>query len=201
MKRKLTALQWTGIVALVLFTVFITWKAKLLEKTLHEGNDAAALIDHQAADFALPSLDGSTVSLADFKGKKKVVVSFWASWCGPCRMELPALAKFYRKYHKDSSDFEFLAISVDDDREAAESYAHSEKLPFPVLLDPTGKAERAYSVDAIPSLFIIDSKGKVIYGKTGVDEAMEVELSIHLGIDLKLITPSKPGAQNDDSGN
>jgi peroxiredoxin len=173
----------------------------MLEKGLREGNDAAALVNKQAADFALPALDGSTVSLADFKGKKKVVMGFWASWCGPCRMELPALAKFYRKYHKDSSDFEVLAISVDADRVAAESFAQSAKLPFPVLLDTSGKAEHAYSVDAIPSLFIIDSNGKIIYGKTGVDESMEFQLAVHLGIDIKLETPAKPGAKNDDSGN
>lgn len=198
---KLTALQWAGIVVLILFTVFITWKAKMLEKGLREGNDAATLVNKQAADFALPALDGSTVSLAEFKGKKKVIVSFWASWCGPCRMELPALAKFYRKYHKDSPDFEILAISVDDDRAAAESFAHSAELPFPVLLDTSGKAQHAYSVDAIPSLFIIDSNGKIIYGKTGLDEGMEVQLAIHLGIDLRLATPVKPDSENDDSGN
>lgn len=196
MKRKLSPAELLAIVALAIFTVFITWKAKSLEKRLQERSEASALVSKKAADFALPALDGKTVSLANYHGKKKVVVSFWASWCGPCRLELPALAEFYKKYHKDSSNFEILAISIDDDRAAAEAYASKAKLPFPVLLDLDSKAADAYSVEAIPSLFVIDQNGTVVYGNTGMDMAMEVRLAVQLGIDLK---PKKPGAADDDA--
>src|ERR1700690_4590433 len=139
MSIRPSAPQLLGIVAFVLFTAFITWKAKSLDWRMHEGSDASALVNKRAADFSLPSLDGKTISLADYHGNKRVVVSYWASWCGPCRTELPILADFYKKYHKDSSDFEILAISIDEDRNSAEAFANRAKLPFPVLLDLDSK--------------------------------------------------------------
>jgi peroxiredoxin len=198
MGRKPSPAQVLGIAALAVFTLFITWKAKSLEKRLHEASDASALVNKKAGDFSLQGLDGQTVTLADYRGKKKVVLSFWASWCGPCRLELPVLADFYRKYHKDDSNFEILAISIDDDRADAEAYASKAKLPFPVLWDPASQAADAFSVEAIPSLFVIDSNGTIIDGNTGVDAAMEVRLAMRLGIDLK---SKRPGARDDDGSN
>ena len=197
MRGKLSPPELIGIAALAVFTLFITWKAKSLEKRLFKRSEASALVGKKAADFNLPTLDGETVSLAGYRGKKKVVVTFWASWCGPCRLELPILADFYKKYHKDSSNFEILAVSIDSDRAVAESYASSAKLPFPVLLDPQNLAAGAYSVEAIPSLFVIDSNGTITYGNTGMDQAMEVQLAMHLGISLN---PNVPGVAHDDSG-
>lgn len=198
MRRNVTAPGLLGIVALALFTIFFTWKAKLLEKNFLERNEASAQVNKEAADFTLPALNGQAISLADYRGKKKVVVSFWASWCGPCRLELAQLTDFYKKYHKNNSDFEILAISIDEDRGAAEAYASREKFPFPVLLDPGNKAADAYSVEAIPSLFVVDSKGTVAFGNTGMDQALEVQLAVQLGIDLNL---KKPGAADDSSRN
>jgi peroxiredoxin len=198
MSRKSSPALLLGILSLAAFTPFITWKAKSLEKRLHEGSDASALVHQRAGDFSLQGLDGQTITLADYRGKKKVVLSFWASWCGPCRLELPALADFYKKYHKKDSNFEILAISIDDDRADAEAYASKAKLPFPVVWDPASKAADAYSVDAIPSMFVIDSSGTIIYGNTGMDAAMEVRLAMQLGIDLKA---KDPGATDDDGSN
>src|SRR5260370_42496565 len=115
MGKKPSPAQVLGIAVLTVFTLFITWKAKSLEKRLHEGSDASALVNKKAGEFSLQDLDGQTVALADYHGKKKVVVSFWASWCGPCRRELPALAAFYREDHKDGSNFGIVATSIDED--------------------------------------------------------------------------------------
>src|SRR4029077_16599465 len=145
-----------GIAILAIFTVFITWRAKALESSLLLRAQTPALTNEMAPEFALSSLDGRTVSLADYKGKKKLIVSFWASWCGPCRLEMPALRSFYERHHKTSPNFEIVAISIDDDRAPAEAFATQAKLPFPVLLDPTGKTAAAYDVESIPLLYVID---------------------------------------------
>ena len=196
--RKLIPLEIAAISALALFTVFITWQAKSLEMRMHARSEASALVNKQAAEFALPSLDEQRITLADYHGKKKVVLSFWASWCGPCRLELPVLADFYRKYHKADSNFEILAVSVDDDRGEAEAYARKAKLPFPVLLDLDSKVADSYSVDGIPTMFVIDTNGTILWGNSGMDTAMEVRLAMQLGIDVR---PQKPGAADADTGN
>ena len=196
--KKLTSPQMLGIAVLALFTVFITWKAKSLEDRMHARSEPSALVNKKATDFSLRSLDAQQVALADFRGKKKVVLSFWASWCGPCRMELPILADFYRKYHKADSNFEILAVSVDEDRADAEAYASKAKLPFPVLLDPHSSVADAYAVEGIPTMYVIDPNGTIVYGKAGMDTAMEVRLALELGIDIR---PKQPGATDDNTGN
>ncbi|HLZ13980.1 MAG TPA: TlpA disulfide reductase family protein [Candidatus Acidoferrum sp.] len=200
MLRKLSPLQIAAIVALLLFTVFITWRAKRIEKALASHDTISSLDGKPAPNFSLDSLDGHKVTLADYRGRKKVVISYWASWCGPCRVELPEMKRFYEKYHKDDSDFEFVAISIDEDREAAEEYAQKAKLPFPVLLDLGHEAADAYSVDAIPATFIVDKDGKVKRTQTGLDEAMEVKLGIELGLKMENGIPPSAGKSGDDGG-
>jgi thiol-disulfide isomerase/thioredoxin len=92
-----------GIAALSVLTVFLTWRAYLLETDLQRRSQQPLLADRQAPDFAASTLDGRRVSLADYRGQKKVVVAFWASWCGPCRLEMPALTKFYKENHRADS--------------------------------------------------------------------------------------------------
>jgi peroxiredoxin len=183
-KTKLSASAILGIAVLAAFTVFITWRAKKLESAIVQRAQTPALKDKPAPEFELPTLDGRTVSLSDYRGKKLVVVSFWASWCGPCRLEMPALRSFYERHHKTSDYFEILAISIDDTRREAEEFADVEKLPFPVLLDLRSKVADAYGVDGIPVLFVIDKYGKVIYGHAGFDPGLEFQLAQKLGIKI-----------------
>ena len=199
MRVKPTARAILAIAALAAFSVFITWRAKKLETALLEQGDRPAIANNEPApEFALPSLDGRTVSLADYRGKKKLVVSFWASWCGPCRMEMPALRTFYEQHRKNSDNFEIVAISLDEDTEDAQAFATKEKLPFPVLLDPRNTTAQAYGAETIPTLYVVDENGKVVYGEVGYDVLLQMQLARYLGIPSE---QKEVGTASDGTGN
>jgi peroxiredoxin len=191
MPLKLSPKIWLLVLLFLAATIALTWKAKALEKRLHrDSSSPSALVNNPAPDLQLASLSGQSVSLQDFRGKKKVVISFWASWCGPCRLELPVLQAFYEKYHSGSDTFEILAVSTDEDRSEAEKYVKQAGLGFPILWDPHGEAQSAFGVDSIPALFVIDEKGKVLSVDVGFDSAMEFKLLQRLN--LKPV-PKAPG--------
>lgn len=181
-----------AVAALALFTVWITWRAKAIEIGSRWRNDASALTGRPAPDFSLQSLGGGRVSLADYRGKT-IVVAFWASWCGPCRMEMPVLAQFYRQTHTPDSGFEILAISIDDSEEPAQDAANTLKIPFPVLLDADSRVANSYGVENIPMLFVIDKTGKVTYSHAGFNMGLDILLAHQL--DIKNYTPASGGNQ------
>jgi peroxiredoxin len=174
-----TAIAITG---LALFTVWITWRAKAIEigaARPHSGRHVT--LNKPAPVFHLTALDGRAVDLAEYRGHN-VAITFWASWCGPCRMEMPLLRTFYQKARKQNADFEILAISVDSEREDAAIAAKELKIPFPVLHDADSKVSDAYGVEAIPTMFVVDQKGYLKYTSTGLDMSLEFMLAQQLGI-------------------
>ncbi len=178
-------------------TIALTWKAKGLEKHFLRHADEPAMNGRQAPEFDGQTLAGEAIASREFKGKKKIVVSFWASWCEPCRMELPELRTFYEKYHRADSRFEVVAISTDQERFQAEKYVKEAKLPFPVVWDESGAIGERFGVESIPVLYVIDENGKVVYGQTGYGFGLEAELRRFLG--LKDSDAKKAGADDDSS--
>jgi peroxiredoxin len=117
-----------------------------------------------APDFTLKSQSGENVRLSDFRGQV-VLLNFWASWCGPCRQEMPILDAINKKYQ--ALGFTVLGINVDLKSEKAINYLKDTPVNFPVLYDPESKVSELYSVSAMPSTAIIDRDGHVRFIHAG----------------------------------
>ncbi len=115
----------------------------------------------RAADFKLETLDGQTVSLQSLRGKV-VFLNVWATWCGPCREEMPSMQTLYDDF-KGNKDFVMLAASQDTSgRSVVASYVAKNGFHFTILLDPENKISETYDVSGVPETFIIDRKGQIV---------------------------------------
>ena len=117
-----------------------------------------------APDFTLRTLNGPNLRLAEQRGRV-VMVNFWATWCGPCRQEMPQLDRLYQKYK--SSGFVLLGVNVDEDARKATDVAAKLGVTFPVLLDTEKSVSKLYDVSTMPSTMLIDRDGKVRYVHRG----------------------------------
>jgi peroxiredoxin len=116
----------------------------------------------QAIDFKLDTLSGEPITLSELKGKK-VIVNFWATWCPPCKEEMPVMQEFHAKYGKD---VELLAINIDPQYNVKE-YQKSLGLTFPILLDTDDKINNAYDILTVPTTFIINEQGIITHKQIG----------------------------------
>jgi cytochrome c biogenesis protein CcmG/thiol:disulfide interchange protein DsbE len=118
-----------------------------------------------APDFAFPDLDGKMVRLSDYRGKV-LFFNIWATWCPPCREEMPSMEKLYKELK--GSDFEIVAVAIDaSGAKAVVPFVKEYNLSFPVLLDPEGTIKTRYGITGVPESFIINRQGiieKVIIG-------------------------------------
>ena len=124
----------------------------------------------KAPDFALRSLDGPNLRLQEQRGRV-VMVNFWATWCGPCRIEMPHLERLYDKYR--ASGFQLLGINIDEDPRQAAALATKLGLRFPVLLDTEKKVSKLYDLSTMPSTVLIDRDGRVRYIHRGYRDGYE----------------------------
>ena len=125
-------------------------------------------IGYEAADFTLPDLQGKAVRLSDFRGKV-VFLNLWATWCPPCRMEMPSMQALYKRLA--SRDFVMLAVAEDEGGAAAVgSFVRDAGLSFPVLLDPEATLSPRYGATGYPETFIIDRSGRVVNHTIGPEE-------------------------------
>jgi peroxiredoxin len=123
-----------------------------------------------APDFAAKSSAGRNVRLSELRGQV-VLINFWASWCSPCRQELPLLGKIYTQYR--SAGFALLAVNVDDNRKDAEGMLKRLDLKFPTLFDGGKSVAKLYGVDTMPATLVIDRDGRVRYVHRGYYEGYE----------------------------
>lgn len=114
--------------------------------------------------LVLSELDGKSVDLAAHRGKV-VLVNFWATWCEPCRDEMPALARLQKKLGPQR--FVVLAVNVDEPESRIRRFLEQTPLGFPVLLDPERKAGRAWSVRVLPASYVVDREGRIRYSAVG----------------------------------
>lgn len=109
-----------------------------------------------APDFALPDASQQTVRLADFIGQV-VLINFWASWCAPCRQEMPLLEALYQRYAP--LGFSLLGINVEEDASLADRFLQGTPVSFPVLYDRENKVSQLYDVIAMPTTILVDRQG------------------------------------------
>jgi len=126
-----------------------------------EQESPAVAAGDKAANFKLEALDGSTVSLDQLRGKV-VFLNIWATWCGPCREEMPSMETLYDEL-RTNRDFVMLAVSQDTKgRIVVAPYVEKNGYHFKVLLDPENKVGEAYEVSGVPETFIIDRGGRIV---------------------------------------
>ncbi len=124
----------------------------------------------KAPDFTLPAIGGTNLRLQEQRGRV-VMVNFWATWCGPCRVEMPHLNRLYDKYR--DAGFVLLGVNIDDEPRKAAEFASRLGLRFPVLWDADKKVSRLYDLAAMPSTVLIDRDGRVRHIHRGYRDGFE----------------------------
>jgi len=142
----------------------------------------AAEIGAQAPEFALRDLEGNEVRLSDYRGRT-LLLTFWATWCGPCRLEMPAFEARYQELLDDG--FTVLAINFDEPEEDVRVFRDELGLSFPLLLDPGGSVQRLYRIRGYPSGIFVDPLGVVRIVHVGlITEGQLTDYLAELGYSL-----------------
>ena len=139
------------------------------------GNGALPLEGQPAPDFTLKTLDGNTVTLSKLQGQP-VLINFWASWCTPCRAEMPEIVRVYEAHKADGLVVLAINMTFQDSLPEAQAFAKEFHMPFPVLLDDTGAVARdAYRVPVLPMSFFVDRKGVIAHRQIGAMNGKQID--------------------------
>ncbi|HSI51381.1 MAG TPA: TlpA disulfide reductase family protein [Ideonella sp.] len=131
---------------------------------------AAPTPNAPAPDFTLRTTEGRNLRLQEQRGQV-VLLNFWATWCAPCREEMPQLGKLYERYQ--GAGFQLLGVNVDEDPAAAAALAQKLGVKFPVLLDSAKQVSKLYELNSMPSTVLIDRDGKVRFLHRGYRAGFE----------------------------
>ena len=157
--RTLLERYWTfATIAILALGALWIWVSKIPPGSTTSGAIPAPQEGFLAPNLELRTIDGNRITLSDLRGKV-VLLNFWATWCPPCRAEMPAMQKVYSDYGPD--DFVILAVNntQQDARDAVDAFILDQGLSFPVLLDISGEVSAQYQVNSMPTSFFIDPEG------------------------------------------
>jgi thiol-disulfide isomerase/thioredoxin len=141
------------------------------------GSSAGRLISQPAPDFALRSFGGENVRLSEHLGEV-VLINFWATWCGPCRQEMPLLDGIYAKYHR--AGLVLFSVNIDEEQERAVEMARTLGVSYPVLFDSRKEVSRSYDVGTMPLTVLVDREGVVRYVSEGYKPGYELRYTERL---------------------
>jgi peroxiredoxin len=158
--------MWRNILAVVVLLGLVGWGVydylNSNNSVKEEQRDIGIDIGYTAPDFTVNTLDGERVSLSDYRGKM-VILNMWATWCGPCRVEMPEMQRFYEKFKYEGNGVEILAVNMTfrDDVQTIKEFVNEFGLTFPILLDEKNTVGSLYRVLNIPSTWFIDEEGVI----------------------------------------
>ena len=138
--------------------------------TLLSFTAAAGIVGQPAPDFALRSMQGPSMRLSEHLGEV-VIINFWATWCGPCRQEMPLLDEIYGKYQR--AGLVLFSVNLDESAPPAIEMAQTLKVSYPVLFDARKEVSRAYDISAMPVTVLVDRAGVVRYVSEGYKPGYE----------------------------
>ena len=143
---------------LILILTTVLASVLLLTSCGTGSNPPTASVGKQAPDFQLPNLEGETASLNDFKGKP-ILLNFWASWCGPCRYEMPYMQDIYEEW--PDNELVLMTINLGDSPAKVQEFLQTSNLSLPVLLDSHNEVAKQYAIQYLPTTFFIDKDGVI----------------------------------------
>jgi cytochrome c biogenesis protein CcmG, thiol:disulfide interchange protein DsbE len=157
------ALSWLGLIAIVLVLGggwILSSRVLLDAGPLAGGLEPAPAVGHPAPDFTLRTVDGQELSLSDFRGRP-VVVNFWATWCPPCRAEMPDFQAAFIEYQNEGLVIIGVNSTAQDDPDLVPGFVAEFGLTFPIVLDETGEVTSAYKILGLPTSIFVDKNGVV----------------------------------------
>jgi cytochrome c biogenesis protein CcmG, thiol:disulfide interchange protein DsbE len=161
--RRRRKLLIFGVVSLVNVALLAFLLVQLLTPAGTPASDP--IVGHRAPDFSLtvlgPATGKSMLSLSDFKGKS-IVLNFWASWCVPCKEELPLLESAWKRMQAQGKDVIFVGIDYQESSSTAASFLQQNGVSYPAVLDPSGSVASKYGITSLPDTFFINRSGTVI---------------------------------------
>lgn len=158
------------IAAVILVALFAVAMVHAMDKEETNTQKTGIEVGNKAPDFELKTLTGDTVKLSDYKGKK-VMLNFWATWCPPCKAEMPEMQKYYES---NKEKVEILAVNMDTNNDVA-GFVKNGGYTFPILLDEKNDVNKDYGIVSIPTTFFIDEQGVITHKINGQMKLEDME--------------------------